>query len=126
MLLYRTQFDDGGEELWSIRRQWPLPARLVVVVPPNERWWPAPGEVPSRHASNRLFSLDPGSGAAPLPGSTEFGPFEACLDAFAKCHQRWVVPPPPAWLVTAVGDEWTIAPRHHHRIEFCKAAHIVG
>ena len=53
---------------------------------------------------NRLFSLDPGSGAAPLPGSTEFGPFEACLDAFATGHQRWVVPPPLAWLVTAVGD----------------------
>ena len=35
VLLYRTQFDDGGEELWSIRRQLPLPARLAVVVPPN-------------------------------------------------------------------------------------------
>ena len=35
VLLYRTQFDDGGEELWSIRRQRPLPARLAVVVPSN-------------------------------------------------------------------------------------------
>ena len=32
---YRTQFDDGGEEIWSIRCQRPLPARLAVVVPPS-------------------------------------------------------------------------------------------
>ena len=52
----------------------------------TQRWWP--GEVPSRHASNRLFSLDPGSGAVPLPGSTEFRPFEVRLDQFSTGHQR--------------------------------------
>ena len=90
----------------------------------TQRWWPVANV--SRRASNRLFSLDPGSGTVPLPGSPEFGPFEAWLDAFSTGHQRWVVPPPPAWLVTAVGDEWTISPRHHRRIEFCKAAHTEG
>ena len=84
------------------------------------------GEWASRHPPNRLFSLDPGSGPGPLPGSTEFGPFEACLDTFATGHQRWVVPPLPAWLVTAVGNEWTISLRHHRRTEFCKAAHTEG
>ena len=44
----------------------------------TQRWWP--GEVGSRHASNRLLSLDPVSGLRPLTESTEFGPFEACLD----------------------------------------------
>ena len=39
----------------------------------TQRWWP--GEVGSRHAPNRLLSLDPGSGTVPLPGSTEFGPW---------------------------------------------------
>ena len=90
----------------------------------TQRWWHLANA--SRRASNRLFSLDPGSGCQPLPGSSEFGPFEACLDTFSTGHQRWVVPPPPAWLVTAVGDEWTISPRHHRRIEFCKAAHTDG
>ena len=41
----------------------------------TQRWWLS--ENASRHASNRLSSLDSGSGTVPLPGSTEFGPFEA-------------------------------------------------
>ena len=87
----------------------------------TQHWWPV--ENVSRRTPNRLFSLDPGSGTVPLPGSTGFGPFEAYLDGTTPGHQRWVVPPPPAWLVMAVGDEWTISLRHHRRIEFCKAAH---
>ena len=87
----------------------------------TQRWWPV--ENASSHASNGPNSDDLGSGPGPLPGSSENSRFGARLDAFATGHQRWVVPPPPAWLVTAAGDEWTIAPRHHRRIEFCKAAH---
>ena len=120
MLLYRTQFDDGGEEIWPIRRQRPLPARLAVVVPPNA------GGPWKMHQAMLQMAQTPGSGPGPLPGPSENSRFGVRLDQFSTGHQRWVVPPPPAWLVTAVGDEWTIPPRHYRRIEFCKAAHTDG
>ena len=90
----------------------------------TQSWWPVANV--SRHASNGPNSVDPGSGAAPLPGSSENSRFRVRLDQNSTGHQRWVVPPPPAWLVTAVGNEWTISLRHHRRIEFCKAAHTEG